>query len=134
MEFVSTREELFEKEEQAFRKFMDGLERGSQILTEIETTYPKRLQASLGAFHKNIKTLDKAVGEAVKNVGDLSVTAKDGSDGIVSTGKTVAELLSQSAQKWDQVSRGLAITLTNSTESLKLAADEGLAVRPCHLL
>lgn len=128
-EFVSTREELFEKEEQAFRKFMDGLERGSQILTEIETTYPKRLQASLATFHKNINTLDKAVGEAVKNVGDLSVAAKDGSDGIVSTGKTVEELLSQSAQQWDQASRDLAVTLTSSTESLKLAADESLAVQ-----
>ena len=128
-EFVGAREELFSREELAFQKFLGGLERGSQILTEVETTYPKRLQSALSAMNKHVQALDQAVGDATRHVTDLSAAAKEGSDGITNTGTRVEELLSKSAQQWDQASRSLTSALTTSAGSLKQAADEAAALQ-----
>ena len=128
-EFVGAREELFSREELAFQKFLGGLERGSQILTEVETTYPKRLQSALSAMNKHVQALDQAVGDATRHVTDLCAAAKEGSDGIINTGNRVEELLLKSAQQWDQASRSLTSALTTSAGSLKQAADETAALQ-----
>ena len=128
-EFVGAREELFSREELAFEKFLGGLERGSQILTEVETTYPKRLQSALSAMNKHVQALDQAVGDATRHVADLCAAAKEGSDGITNTGNRVEELLSKSAQQWDQASRSLTSALTTSAGSMKQAVDETAALQ-----
>ena len=128
-EFVGAREELFSREELAFQKFLGGLERGSQILTEVETTFPKRLQSALSAMNKHIEALDQAVGDASRHVTDLCAAAKAGSDGITTTGNRVQELLLKSAQQWDQASRSLTSALTTSAGSMKHGATETAALR-----
>ena len=117
------------REELAFQKFLGGLERGSQILTEVETTYPKRLQSALSAMNKHVQALDQTVGDATRHVADLCAAAKEGSDGITNTGNRVEELLSKSAQQWDQASRSLTSALTTSAGSMKQAADETAALQ-----
>ena len=113
----------------AFQKFLGGLERGSQILTEVETTYPKRLQSALSAMNKHVEALDQAVGDASRHVIDLCAAAKAGSDGITETGNRVQELLSQSAQQWDQASRSLTSALMASADSMKQGATETAALQ-----
>jgi len=128
-EFVSSREELFSREEQAFQKFLDGLERGSQILTEIETTYPQRLQETLSTFDKHLVTLDKTVSDAGQSVGDLCAAARERSEDLARTGRNVEEHMSESVQHWDDASRSLTTALNTSAESLKLATGEAVTLQ-----
>ena len=80
-------------------------------------------------MNKHVQALDQTVGDATRHVTDLCAAAKEGSEGIANTGNRVEELLSKSAEHWDQASRSLTSALTTSTDSMKQAADETAALQ-----
>ena len=118
-EFVATREELFSKEEQAFEKFLSGLESGSQILTEIETTYPKRLRSALDSVGSHLAELGELVAESSQNLRILTTTTKDGNQEVRDSVSTIVNQLSESSGQWEKASDGAIDALDSSRRALQ---------------
>lgn len=118
-EFVATREELFSQEEQAFERFLAGLESGSQILTEIETTYPKRLQSALETVGTHVAALDRAVTEATTNLGSLCATTRKGNEEIQGSVSAILRQLSESSLNWRKASEAAISGLDTSQLALQ---------------
>lgn len=118
-EFVATREELFSQEEQAFQRFLSGLDSGSQILTEIETTYPKRLQSALATIEDHLLVLDGAVTGTTRNLAELCTTAKRGNEEVQSSASAILIQLSESSGKWAEASQAAINGLDTSRRTLR---------------
>ena len=103
-EFVEAREELFSKEEQAYAKFLDDLDRGSQILARIETEYSTRLSSALDALGAHVEDLDTGVTSAAGDLRTLTATAKQGAEEIRGSATTVAGTLHDSSTLWKTAS------------------------------
>ena len=122
-EFVATREELFSREEQALERFLGGLESGSQILTKIQTTYPKRLRAALETFGTDVAALDKAVNHTTRTLAELCTTVKSGNQEVQESTSALLNQLSESSRKWGDASQAAMGALEASRSALRARED-----------
>ena len=118
-DFVAAREELFSKEEQAFEKFLSGLESGSQVLTEIETTYPKRLQSALDAVGEHLAELGKLVAKSAQSLRVLATTTNEGNNEIREGVSAIVNQLSESSGQWEKASSAAIGALDSSRCALQ---------------
>ena len=101
------------------QRFLSGLESGSQILTEIETTYPKRLRSALQTIGTHVAALDERVAQATRNLADLSTTTKEGNQEIRTSAAALLAELSEDSRKWAEASRAARDGLDGSTRAVR---------------
>lgn len=118
-EFVAAREELFSKEEQAYAKFLDDLDRGSQILARIETSYTARLSSALDALGSHIEKLETEVTSATGDLRALTATAKQGTEEVRDSATALAGTLHDSSTLWRTASGEAVSSLDASNHAIR---------------
>lgn len=124
-EFVEEREKLFNREEQAFQQFVTGLEKGAQLLKQIETEFPARFKSALEGVDKASAALAAGVDATAKNI-ELVAPTVDGAAALI--GQAGAKLATSLSSGLDQIGDARQVLIGNLSDAASALGDVSSAV------
>lgn len=117
-EFVSTREELFSREEQAVRNYIERIERSEQLLEEVDDTFRSRLQEFTQRINRQLDSLETAAEESRRQGVQIRESLEES---LVAYRQNSKQVLENNLEQTEQLREDLTETLDANERAMRKA-------------